>query len=297
MLINRMATDLGISARFIRRISKSIPFYYKWYKIPKKSGGSRLIYQPSPSLKVLQYWLIENIFNLIPVSEHATAYSKGASTIKNAKLHHKKKHLLHLDITNFFPSIRSYHVIELLNKHQDLLKSLGRTLSGEDIELICKLVLYKDGLTIGSPSSPIISNIVMAEADLDINKIAASYNCIYSRYADDMVFSSEEHIDVKIIEEVQSILSEFGFELNLEKTYYMGPKERRIVTGIVVSNDRLTIGRKSRDEIKKMVYMYVTYNRGDRKRIQGYLNYLKSVDPTYHEKIVQKYPDFFGVCQ
>lgn len=271
---------------------------YRKYEIPKKRGGKRIIFHPSPKLKVFQYWLVNRLFVYFPISSYATAYKKGCSIKNNATLHLNKAHLLHLDIIDFFPSITRKHIEQVINNNKFILKEkIGFELTGDDIKIILKLTLLDDSLTIGSISSPILSNIVMFDIDNELNKVAESYDCKYSRYADDMVFSSTKFIPHKIIDDVDKILKSNGFLLNKKKSYFMGKGSRKVVTGINVNKSRLTIGRKKRDEIKKMIYMKCKYNIGDNKKILGYLSYLKDIDPWYFNRIIIKYNKIYEMLK
>lgn len=298
-LIDVMAEELNIDHAFIQNIAERSNKYYKIYAIPKKNGkDSRDIFHPSPILKTFQYWLVNRLFIHFNISDYASAYNKGCSIAKNALYHLNKRHLLHLDITNFFPSITESHIEKIINKNSKIIgEKLGFTLNDDDRNLINQLVLFNGALTIGSVSSPIISNIVMFDNDLEISKIAQKYYCDYTRYADDMVFSSIHFIPSVIISEIEIILNKDSFNLNKDKVYFMGPKDRKEVTGVNVNNDRLTVGRKKRDEIKKMVYMKCKYGLGDNNKILGNLCFLKDIDPWYYNKIIIKYPNILDVLK
>jgi len=292
MLSELMENELNIDKVFIKKVAARSDKYYKHFTIPRRNGSKRDIHHPSPILKTFQYWLVSRIFNKCMISCYATAYLKGCSIKNNAERHIKCTNLVHLDIRNFFPSIQRDHLEKiLLENKKSITKSLGFELDAGDNELICGLALFRGCLTIGSVSSPIISNIVMNSVDERLASLAAKYSLIYSRYCDDMVFSSKGcHISNDIVNKVCDILSDYHFELNNKKTFFSGPKDRKVVTGVNVNNDRLTVGRKKRDEIKKMVYEKCQHEKGDNSKILGNLSFLKDIDPWYYNKIIIKYP-------
>ena len=97
-LIDKIALDLKLDKSYISRIVSRSTFYYKDFTIPKRNGGERRVAQPSPELKTLQYWVLNNILNKIPVSKAAYAYKKGDSIKKHAQLHSKSQFVFHADI-------------------------------------------------------------------------------------------------------------------------------------------------------------------------------------------------------
>ena len=168
---------------------------YKKYKIPKKNGrGMRQICQPSKETKMLQYYLLDNVFATMPIHPSAFGYVKGkASPLrKNAEMHRSYKYSVHLDYTDFFPSIVPSDLLDTPN---------FEGFTSEDKEIIEKICFMSDKddlcLTIGAPVSPIISNIVMYEIDVDFDHCANDFGGVYTRYADDLWYSSNNQDSCK----------------------------------------------------------------------------------------------------
>lgn len=288
-----ISRELNIDVKFVRLVSKRSVHYYRQYVIPKVRGGTRKIFHPSPVLKTFQYWLVRNVFNLLPVSAYASAYLKGSSIKKNAEMHLGNYHILRTDIKDFFPSIGPDHITEVLSVNNSLLeRKLGISFNDLDFKLILGLTLYKNSLTIGGVSSPAISNVVMFSVDRELRDIAEKYNCIFTRYADDMVFSSKLYIDASIIDEIANAVSQKGFRLNGKKTFFASNKNKRIVTGIILNSGRLTIGRRKVDKIKKLVYDYCIHGVGNLNVVKGYLSYLKDIDPHCYGRLIVKYQKY-----
>lgn len=231
-LLEQMNNDLGIDIQYIKFCSKRNDLYAQYY-IPKKNGKLRKILQPSKELKVLQYWLGKNIFKFFPISKYSTAYQKGCSVKKNADYHKECNYVLHTDIVHFFESITRETMTCFFQKNRIIVDKLQ--LSSEEIDLIMDLVLYKgNNLVVGSVASPIISNCVMYEFDIRMSKLLESNKMNYTRYADDIVISSNQFIDVSIIEDIDYLLKEYGFKRNIGKTYFMSKHKKREITGVVL---------------------------------------------------------------
>lgn len=290
-LIKVMSSDLNLDEKYILMISNRGKKNYSHYEIPKKSGGTRTIYHPSPSLKTLQYWLVDNIFSKCPISKNSVAYSKGCSIKKNAEIHKDSKYILHMDIEKFFDSININHLKTVISSNLSNFRPL--MLEDDDIKLISRICLYDNHLVIGSVCAPQISNCVMYEFDNELEKKLAKYEQVkYTRYADDIILSSNNYINSKITEDITSLLGKYSFKVNEKKTRFMSPAKRRMVTGLVLDRGRVSIGFKRHKEIKKMLYKKLTKGVGDSDKILGHLFFLKDIEPEYFNKLIIKYSDF-----
>lgn len=291
-LLGKMSLDLGINQSFISRVARRSDHYYRMYKINKAGGkNKRKIYHPSPTLKVFQYWLVRNVFSKFPISEFTYAYEKGCSIKKNAYSHKDSSHILHMDIEKFFESINDTHLFELFSNNKDISEEL--LLTENDLELINKICLYDGHLTIGSVCAPMISNCVMCNFDYNLREILND-NIIYTRYADDMVFSSKEFIEESLIEIVSMLLREHGFKPNIEKTYFMSENGRRQVTGLIIDHGNVYIGLNRKKDIKRMIYRKLKHGEGNSTQILGHLDFLKDIEPEYYKTLVKKYSKFAG---
>ena len=106
---------VGYSEDYLYKVSNSSKKFYRVYEIPKKNGGTRTIAEPLPSLKEIQYWILENILYKCEVSKYAKAYVRGQSIKKNAKFHINQKVLLSLDIRDFFGSIKFFDIYKIFS--------------------------------------------------------------------------------------------------------------------------------------------------------------------------------------
>lgn len=293
MLIEKISSNLKIDIDYINIISRRNNSY-KRYFIKKKNGGLREIFHPSKELKILQYWICEEVFNRFPVSQYSQAYNKGCSTKKNAIIHKNNNYFLHTDIKNFFPSIKRNHLEKLFKENKEICTDLNLSIS--DIEFICDVVLYSGKhLVVGSVSSPQISNNVMYSFDLETAEILKKeFNCVYTRYADDILVSSKKYIPDKCIEILNETMKQNDFSMNMEKTYYMNKRSRRQVTGIVVDNNsgNLSIGNKKYKSFQRELYNYLIKNEGSIKHIKGYLSYIKGTNSKQFDNLVKIYKKY-----
>ncbi|MEL7597284.1 MAG: retron St85 family RNA-directed DNA polymerase, partial [Clostridiaceae bacterium] len=289
LLVELMAESLGLEKEYINRIARTAARRYKVFTIPKKNGKCRDICQPSPELKGLQYWLSKKVFSKLPISHFSTAYSSGCSIKKNALKHKKGKFFLHLDLENFFGTISDEHLKKLLNDNRSALSSVLKVnFINEDVSLICDICLLNKRLTIGSVSAPIISNCIMFNFDNEIKANISDY-ITYTRYADDLVFSSKKYLSEELIDTVDSIILKHGFTRNINKTYFVSSRYSCKVTGLVIDQGKVTTGLSYRRYIKSMVYNKVVHGKGDSNVILGHLNFFKDIEPEYYNKIMLKY--------
>jgi hypothetical protein len=300
-----METDLlrdikhytGFSEVNMASFINKAPYSYKQFTIKKRSGGNRLISQPTRETKALQYALIDLFFTKLPIHDIAYAYRPIKSPLKKlAQLHKDTDYSLKIDFKNFFPSINFDDLRKILesNKHYELEKN-----DYDAIRNIC--FLYRKGdwiLSIGAPSSPIISNLVMYELDKCLKNLAIETNKDgkITRYADDIVFSSndKEASDkflngvIKLLESTESP----KLKLNNDKTFYLSKANRRRVTGLILTPDgKVSIGRDRKRMIKSLVnsFKYGELDQEEIYKLQGYLNFVKDVEPEFYTRLVIKY--------
>ena len=139
-----------------------------------------------------------------------------------------------------------------------------------------------------------ISNCIMYEFDIRLGDLLQNKKMNYTRYADDIVISSNQFIDESIINDIDYLLKEYGFKRNIGKTYFMSKHKKREVTGIIIDNNdnSLSIGRKKFVSLKRDIYDYLVKDKGNVNRIKGMLSYLKDINIDRYkalEKVYIKY--------
>lgn len=293
MLIDEISRQSGISSTFITTLARTASHRYKKYQIPKKQGGMRTIFHPSRQLKFLQRWLVTNVLSGIAVHSSATAYIPGSSILKNASVHVRNNFLLRLDFRDFFPSIRSKDIERHL---EDNISNLPDGISSEDINFITMVATRDGGIVIGAPSSPILANQIMLQFDERIANICAQNRVFYTRYADDMYFSTNErNVLFSIHCEVVDILDTISYprlEQNSTKVFHTSRKRKRLVTGLSLTSDKkVSLGRTKKRTIRTQLYLH---SRGELSPIQsgylyGYLCYAESVEPAFVDALRRKF--------
>ncbi|EAR53624.1 putative reverse transcriptase [Photobacterium sp. SKA34] len=275
------------------------PRKYKEFKIKKRSGGFRTISQPSKDVKIYQYAIIENVLNNLSIHDSATAYRKGKSIYHNAFPHKDSMWILKLDFKDFFHSIRPEHLKSYL---LDEIKGI----SSIEVDILNHYLFWMDKtdrklkLSIGAPSSPIVSNIIMYKFDENVSNICSKFNVIYTRYADDLTLSAnsrecllETEKELKaLVEETQIPL----LVLNDKKRVLIGEHKSKRITGVVITHEsKLSVGRYKRKKVKAMLHLYANgkLNEEDIPILHGTLAYIKSIEDNYYRSLRDKYSDAF----
>lgn len=235
---------LGRTRHYLASVVNSPDNHYREFKIKKRSGGFRKITSPFPALLEMQYWIYNNILKTIPVHSSAHGFTHKKSIITNSKIHAGEKHLLKLDLKDYFPSIKINRIIQIF-------KELGYpNIIAFYLAQIC---CYDGCLPQGAPTSPILSNIVARRIDKRLIHLAKKFNLKYTRYADDLTFSGSV-ISVAFISYVNDIIVDEGFTVNESKTRLYQQKSKRIVTGISVIENDIKIPRIYKRDLKLELY-------------------------------------------
>jgi len=146
---------------------------YEVFEIPKKSGGIRTITSPSPILKLIQRRLAEILQNTYKPKPVVYGFVTGKNIVDNARRHKKKSWVLNIDLENFFPSINFGRVRGMLmGKPYNLPDSVAT--------ILAQICCFKNELPQGAPTSPIVSNMICAKMDSELQDLAWSCRCFYT---------------------------------------------------------------------------------------------------------------------
>ena len=295
-LLNQLSIDLMMPSKRLNRVINNAPLRYKEYNIPKRSKkGYRTIAQPAKEVKVLQQWVVQNILKKFEVHSSAKAYREGINILSNALPHSSSSYMIKIDFKNFFYSIKA-------NDFMSFLKSKKNNIySEEDIKRLIMILFYRKGnddlcLSIGAPSSPLLSNIIMYGFDEIVNNYCVEKDIIYTRYSDDITFSmNESSLRYDVYNKVCNVLSDMIYpklELNKDKTIVSSKANKRIVTGLVLKNDGgVSIGRDKKRLIRSQIYRLSKgiLDEGEINGLRGMIAYVKSVEPEFVDKMRKKY--------
>jgi RNA-directed DNA polymerase len=221
--------------------------HYACFKVPKRSGGERLIAAPMPELRKAQRWIHLNILSRVPVEPPAHGFLPGRSTVTNAVPHLKKDVVVNVDLADFFPSIGFRRVRGVFKKlgYSPAAATVLALLSTEAprAEVVhdgtkFSVALGERALPQGAPTSPMLSNLVARKLDRRLSGMAKKLGWTYTRYADDLTFSAPEGHRPEIgrlLAKVRHIVEDEGFSINLKKGRVQRKSRRQTVTGVVVN--------------------------------------------------------------
>jgi len=286
-----LSEKLDIQYLYLYKYALKASRRYKVYQIKKRTGGMRTIHHPAVELKVYQRFLVQNIFSSFPVHNKVFSYKENTSIRDLALLHVNNRFLLRIDFKDFFPSIKSENIRDFLKNNHHKLEC---NLTEKDITIINMLVCRKKELTIGAPSSPILSNILLYDFDLVLNKMFGD-SIVYSRYADDLYFSTNvPNILTNIPRQIEEFLLTYYIKLkiNHDKTIFTSKKHKRVITGLTITTDNtISIGREKKQYIKGLMYKFKNkqIQESDLIYLKGYLSFIKSVDMTFFNLLEKKY--------
>ena len=260
--------------------------FYRQFKIKKKLGGDRLITVPSPSLMMVQKWIYKNILIGKRVHYSAHGFNFNKSIITNAKMHIGHKAFLKIDLKDFFPSIPINWIINYF-KQQGYPPKIAFYMAS-----LCTL---DDSLPQGAPTSPILSNILFYNLDKTLYKFSKKNNLIYTRYADDLIFSGD-YISLKFRNFVIFLIKKYGFKVNSKKTSLKINAGQNIVTGVLVK-DSIFVPKKYKRKLRQEMFFINKFgilshiassNIRDPNYIyslMGRINFVLSVEPDNKEFI------------
>ena len=235
---------------------------YSSFSIPKKSGGVRTISAPIRMLKSFQVCVNRLLQAFYEAPACVTGFIPGKSVTDNAARHIGMRYIFNADLEDFFPSIPQARVWGALKTRPF---SFPERIASAIAGLCCMKVQGEDGpryiLPQGAPSSPILTNIVCHNLDWKLSGLARRFQLTYSRYADDITFSSPHYVygtDDAFMTEFRRIVAEQNFRINEKKTRLQRQGERQEVTGLVIS-DRVNVTREYVRDLDNLLYIWEKY--------------------------------------
>ncbi|MBE0620605.1 MAG: RNA-directed DNA polymerase [Burkholderiales bacterium] len=246
---------------------------YKEFDVPKRYGGTRKISAPSDALRLLQQRLSNLLQNCLKEIEESGGrrhdvshgFKRGRSIMSNGESHRRKRYVFNVDLKDFFPSINFGRVRGFFIKDKNFL------LSPKAATFLAQIACYKNALPQGSPCSPVISNLVSHVLDTHLVRLAAKEGCRYTRYADDLTFSTNKTEFPKSIAKrtdgaphdwipgaaLVKLVEKSGFAINPSKTRMQYHDSRQEVTGLVV-NRKVNVRSDYRRTVRQMTHRLMT---------------------------------------
>jgi RNA-directed DNA polymerase len=276
---------------------------YTTFSIPKRGGGTRTIDAPISQLKRLQQNLAELLQDCWDEIQQqagrkdliAHGFRRGRSIFTHARKHRNRNYVLNVDLKDFFPSLHFGRV------RGYFLKDRSFALDPKIATLIAQIACHKSALPQGSPCSPVISNLIGHILDIQLTALAARYSCTYSRYADDLTFSTNEAVFPEAIAEVSAlhvptagkglikVVTHNDFAINPLKTRLQYHDSQQLVTGLIV-NRRVNVPYAYRHRVRAMAHALFrkgTYEigvsagqpiAGTPEQLHGMLSFIDSID-------------------
>lgn len=229
------------------------------FTIPKKSGGERVISAPVRGLKSILFSLNTMLQALYEPSPYAMGFAPGRSVVDNAKKHIGQRYLYNIDLKDFFPSIDKSRVWKRLTLPPFNFDSkIADIIAG-----LCTMHIEENGkdrfvLPQGAPTSPILTNAICDTLDRRLAAVARRFGLRYSRYADDITFSSMHYVyseNGAFITALKDVIASQNFTINEKKSRLQILGKRQEVTGIIVS-DKINVSRKYAREIKTVLHIW-----------------------------------------
>lgn len=236
---------------------------YKGFAIPKRTGGLRPILAPVGMTRDLQEKLSPILQRRYSAHPAAQGFIKERSILSNAKLHVGQRLVLNIDLEDFFPTINFGRV-------RGLFIAAPFKLGPAAASVFAQLCTYRNGLPQGAPTSPALSNFIAADLDRRLARLARESNVRYTRYADDITFSSNQptlpqtlivstHAEggpgVQLAEPLERAITASGFSVNAKKVRLQTRHQRQSVTGLQV-NSKANVSRKRVRHVRAMLHAW-----------------------------------------
>jgi RNA-directed DNA polymerase len=269
---------------------------YTEFRIKKKSGGDRSIHAPVHGLKSIQKALSFILQCVFEPHTAAMGFSKGRSIVDNARIHQGSNYIYNIDLKDFFPSINQSRVWACMQLKPFYLKEnqSSDTINTSDsfflvppkkistrkdianmIGAICctemtverqdangQWIQVKNNvLPQGAPTSPVITNIVCQKLDFLLTGVANKFGLKYTRYADDITFSSPHNVyqnEGEFLKELHRIIKEQGFHIKESKTRLQKKGYKQEVTGLVV-NEIANVHKRYVKQLRMWLYYWERY--------------------------------------
>lgn len=289
---NDFAKFIGVKLQTLTYLLyiKKIDNCYNTLEIPKKNGDTRTICVPNKNLKKVQkklYNKLSTYYDEIKTQNNFTSkishgFEKNRSIVTNAEVHKNKRYVVNLDLLDFFPSINFGRVRSYFIKNNYF------EINDDIATILAQLTCYKGTLPQGASTSPLIANMICNIMDIRILKIAKKYRLDYTRYADDLTFSTNNKYFLndydKFLEDIKNIIHRSGFELNSKKTRLLFSNSRQEVTGLVV-NKKISVPKEYYKNTRAMAhslykngYFLIDDEVGTIEQLEGRFSFINQIN-------------------
>jgi RNA-directed DNA polymerase len=309
---NDLASAIGIALgelrflTFTRKVSRIS--HYAQFRVAKKTGGERLISAPHQRLKRTQYWILDNVLKPLKVHDCAHGFVPLRSIKSNAQPHVGQAVVMNIDLKDFFPSVKLPRVKSLFRELgyspavATLMALLATQSPTEEVTVDGERLFVATGeraLPQGAPTSPGITNLLARSLDRRLLGVAKQLGFSYTRYADDLTFStSKEHLKnlAKLRWRVLKIVEAEGFTPHPKKQHVMRAHQRQEVTGLVV-NRTLHVQRDDVRRLRAVIHqiekrgpqgLHWNGNTNVIEAVKSYAAFVAQIDPARGRPLVER---------
>lgn len=242
------------------------PKRYTTFFISKKTGMARKIDAPNANIKILQQKLNQVLQTVFQSKPSVHGFALGKSVRSNAGQHLNKRWVFNVDLEDFFPSINFGRV-------RGMFMGQPYNLPEKVATVLAHLCCFQGRLPQGAPTSPVVSNMICAQMDSQLQFLAQRHQCTYTRYADDITFSCTSRrfpVGIAVPNELnqiipgsslREIIGQNGFSINQRKVWLRGRDRRQVVTGVTV-NAFPNLQRRYINQIRAMLHAWKRYGLG-----------------------------------
>ncbi|MDT0379403.1 reverse transcriptase family protein [Streptomyces sp. DSM 42041] len=322
LTLRHLAHLTGAEYLYLRRIVQRQLDPYTVFSRPKRTPGKvRTIASPSPVLMDLQRWLLSNVFERVRPHRASYAYQPGRSAVLCAKRHLGATWLLKFDLHDFFHSVDEravYRVLRTVGYNKLISFEIARVctrLPGGETRAITRFKYptidsypgWAPGfLPQGAPTSGAIANLAARELDDRLWEVADRYDLAYTRYADDMTFSTLRQLSRvtvnRCIADITKVVHRAHFRVHRKKTRVIPPGARKVVLGLLVDGDRLRMPVPARQRLETHVRGAATFGLtahveharysslgGFIRHVDGLLRYAQGVDRSWAGALAERW--------
>lgn len=290
-LVSRVARILHVESSLLEQaLAEKDRYKIRRRKKPEKDAAGqprfRILHVPPESVKKVQRaiheWLLEvsrwqfskSVLFTWPLTMHG--YLPRRSHVTAAREHVGAKTLLTLDFQDAFPSVKRSRVLKALELHA----KMGR---GE-ADFVARLATYHGRLRQGSPSSPLLFNLVLLDFVGEIERFAREREYRVTIYADEVAVSSEKPIPIEDRRAILGLVTRFGFAVHPKKIRYQESRwgELELTKVLVHSNGIGLSTRRTVDGVRAFIDRLAKRGSASEKELlqaRGHLAWVGLVDP------------------
>jgi RNA-directed DNA polymerase len=291
MLLNKLSEN----------ISGEPAFYSFWIEDVNPVSGitkRRKIYAPNEPMRQVHARLRRYVRGLNVSLPYATAVLPGSSSFKNVKRHAHNRFFYLLDLKDAYPSLRWHKLAEGLCHFDERLRR-QEVAVGLWLKRYC--LTPEGGLAVGGPASPDLFNVVISRLlDGPLSKLCRKWGIEYSRYLDDLTFSSLEPIGERKRRQFLKVVSEAGFGISFAKArYYDLVKGPIHINGIGLElGGRMFVPRHYLRRVEGLLHLALRGDAVSESRVHGMMGAFWSATPRHQalnaseRRVVAAYQDF-----